>query len=375
MGEPETLPGPEPQADHTPPTNPANLTATAVGVGRIDLAWTASTDNISVAGYNVERCSGAGCSNFAQIGTPLANSYSDTGLTGHTSYSYRVRAKDTAGNLSLGYSNVVTLALPDQVAPAAPKSLSVVIGGVGVLNLSWIASTDDVGVANYSVERCTGPSCSDFVQIGTSTTASYSDTGLLDSTSYSYRVMAADAAGNHSPYSNVATGNVGDQLAPTAPSNLKATPVNVDQIDLAWNAASDNIGVINYHVERSSGTTGAPFDQVGTTGGGTHFSSTGLTTHRYRVRRRMPPVTSVPIPRSSQPTTPYRLRVRRAHRPLRGRTTSAPARRTGSLPCFARARAAPLQHAAGHLEYAAADLGAGALWHAATNDAIPDDVG
>ena len=93
--------------DTTPPTAPSNLTATAASASQINLAWTASTDNVGVTGYLVERCSGAGCSTFAQIGTPTSTSFSDTGLTASTSYSYRVRATDAAGNLS-AYSNIAT---------------------------------------------------------------------------------------------------------------------------------------------------------------------------------------------------------------------------------------------------------------------------
>src|SRR5207237_6793688 len=63
----------------------------------LNLSWTASTDNVSVTGYQVERCQGAGCSSFAQIGTPAGTTFSDTGLTAGTSYSYRVRATDAVG--------------------------------------------------------------------------------------------------------------------------------------------------------------------------------------------------------------------------------------------------------------------------------------
>ena len=83
------------------------MTATAASASQINLSWTASTDNVGVTGYLVERCSGAGCTNFAQIGTPTSTSFSDTGLTANTSYSYRVRATDAAGNLS-AYSNIAT---------------------------------------------------------------------------------------------------------------------------------------------------------------------------------------------------------------------------------------------------------------------------
>src|SRR5207244_1303537 len=92
--------GGPPPSDTTPPTAPSNLTATAVSGGQINLGWTASTDDVGVTGYPVERCQGAGCTSFAPIGTAGGPTYSDTGLGANTSYSYRVRATDAAGNLS-----------------------------------------------------------------------------------------------------------------------------------------------------------------------------------------------------------------------------------------------------------------------------------
>jgi len=85
--------------DTIPPNAPTNLMVTAVSDTQINLVWTASTDNVGVTGYMVERCQGAACSNFVQISTSTATTFSDTGLTGTTSYSYRVRATDAAGNL------------------------------------------------------------------------------------------------------------------------------------------------------------------------------------------------------------------------------------------------------------------------------------
>jgi chitodextrinase len=93
--------------DSSPPTNPGNLLALAAGVGGMSLTWNASTDNVGVTNYLIERCQGPGCSSFAQVGTSPTATFSDTGLLASTSYSYQVRATDAAGNLS-GYSNVST---------------------------------------------------------------------------------------------------------------------------------------------------------------------------------------------------------------------------------------------------------------------------
>jgi chitodextrinase len=196
-------------ADTTPPTAPSGLAATIVSSSQINLSWTASTDSVGVTGYLVERCSGASCSSFVQIGTPTTTTYSDTGLAASTSYSYRVRATDAAGNLS-SYSGVASgttsAGSGDTTPPTAPSSLTSSVVSATQINLTWTASTDNVGVTAYLLERCSGASCTTFAQIALPTTTSYSDSGLTASTSYSYRVRATDAAGNLGGYSNTTTG-------------------------------------------------------------------------------------------------------------------------------------------------------------------------
>jgi Fibronectin type III domain len=90
-----------------PPTPPSNLTATAVSSSQINLSWTASTSSVGIANYVLYRCQGAGCANFVYDASPTGTTYSDTGLTANTSYSYEVQAKDNNGNLS-GFSNIAS---------------------------------------------------------------------------------------------------------------------------------------------------------------------------------------------------------------------------------------------------------------------------
>ena len=81
--------------------------------GEIDLSWGGSTDDVGVTGYLLERCQGTGCSSFTEIATVAgtATTYEDTGVIAETSYSYRVRATDAAGNTS-AYSNITTATTP-----------------------------------------------------------------------------------------------------------------------------------------------------------------------------------------------------------------------------------------------------------------------
>jgi chitodextrinase len=197
--------------DGQAPTAPASASASAQSPTQIFLSWSASTDNVGVAGYKVERCLGAGCTSFGQIAAPLGTSLVDTGLTGSTTYGYRVRAYDAAGNHS-SYSpitSVTTETEPDTQAPTAPSNL-VPTPGTTTMSLSWAASTDNVGVTSYLIERCQGSGCTSFTQIGTSTTTSYLDTGLLAGVPYGYRVRAIDAAGNLSAYSGGGIGVMGE---------------------------------------------------------------------------------------------------------------------------------------------------------------------
>jgi hypothetical protein len=116
-----------PLPDTQAPTGPSNLAASPFSGTIINLSWTASTDNIGVTGYKVERCQGAGCSNFILVASPVSTTFSDSGLTVSTSYSYRVRAADAAGNLS-PYSNTAT-ALTQSTAPVS-VSISPRRGGI-----------------------------------------------------------------------------------------------------------------------------------------------------------------------------------------------------------------------------------------------------
>lgn len=129
-------------SDITPPSAPGNLIATATSTTQISLTWSASTDNVGVTGYRVERCQGAGCSNFVQIATPAGTSFGDSGLIPGTTYQYRVRAADAAGNLS-AYSTVANSATQADTTPPTVTAQSPIAGATGV-------STSTTATATFS---------------------------------------------------------------------------------------------------------------------------------------------------------------------------------------------------------------------------------
>jgi len=130
-----------------------------------------------------------------------------------------------------------------------------------------------VAVAGYNIYRNGAP-------VGTSAITSYSDTGLEASTTYSYTVSAYDAAGNVSGASSPvsATTEPPDTIPPSVPTALVAVAVSSTQINLSWNASTDNVTVMGYKLFRDGA-------QIATTSQLT-FSDNGLTastTYAYTV--------------------------------------------------------------------------------------------
>jgi chitodextrinase len=172
------------------PTAPT-LAASGTTQTTTNLSWSGATDNVAVTGYDVYR--GA-----TLLGSTASTTFAVTGLTASTTYSFTVRAKDAAGNISADSNSVsVTTLAPvvDTTAPTAP-TLSASGTTQTTTNLSWIGATDNVGVTGYDVLR-------NGVVIGSTTTATtFAVTGLTASTTYTFNVRAKDAAGNISANSN-----------------------------------------------------------------------------------------------------------------------------------------------------------------------------
>ena len=177
-------------SDTIAPSTPTNLTASGTTQTSTNLSWTASTDNVGVTGYNVYR-------GTTLLTTVTGTTYTATGLTASTAYTFTVRARDAAGNLSAASNtaNVTTLAnTTDTTAPSTP-TLSASGTTQTSTNLSWTVSTDNVGVTGYNIYRGT-------TLLTTVTGTTYTVTGLTASTAYSFTVRARDAAGNLSAVSN-----------------------------------------------------------------------------------------------------------------------------------------------------------------------------
>ncbi|MFC5703157.1 carbohydrate binding domain-containing protein [Cohnella faecalis] len=303
--------------DIVPPTVPAGLAYTSKTSTSVSLSWGASTDNFNVAGYTIYR-------DGAKVGTTTSTSYTATGLSSSTAYSFTVKAFDTEGLFSAassalsvttdsgntvtvyykqGYStpyihyrpaggswttvpgvampasevsgyNKITINIgtatqleacfnngsgtwdsnngnnyffpvgtstynagtivsgaPDSQAPTAPTNLTSTAKTDTTVSLSWTASTDNVGVTGYDIYQGT-------TKIGTSTTTSYTATGLSGNTAYSFTVKARDAAGNVSAASSALSVTTNPSVGNTVTIYYKrgfSTPyIHYRQANNAW---------------------------------------------------------------------------------------------------------------------------------------------
>lgn len=194
--------------DVEPPSSPSNLSANATSSTSIDLQWTASSDNVAVSGYNILR-------GGLVIGTSSTTSYTDASLNPNTNYQYVVQAYDEAGNVSANSNtaSATTWQQADTQPPSTPTNLTATAVSQNQINLSWNASTDNVGVAKYQVFRNNNS-----VAIAEPSTTTFGDASVVPGTTYSYTVRAVDAAGNVSAHSASASAST-----PSSSSNCPCT--------------------------------------------------------------------------------------------------------------------------------------------------------
>ena len=346
--------------DTQPPTAPGSLAAQAVGLTRVDLAWTAATDDTGVTAYEIYR------DGQLRATTGNVTSYSDTTVSPQTTYQYSVRALDAATNRSAASNtaNVTTPAPPtatltfapvadarvDEASPAASFGTSTtlqamggskkresylrfqlagVAGRVVSARLRLTATTDGTkdGPALYRAgatwteagltwsnrpSRDATP-VADLGAIALGATAEYDATALVtgngsinlglvssssDNVDFGSRELA-DAA--RRPLLVVTFETLGtDMQAPSAPSALTAQAPATDRVDLAWSAATDNVGVTGYEVLRD----GQLITTVGQVTGYSDVAVAPRTTYGYAVRAIDAAGNRSPVSNTATVTTP-----------------------------------------------------------------------
>ena len=247
------------------PAAPTNLAATPVDAQTIDLTW---VDNSAFEdGYEVQRCCQTGWIVVASL-PANATTYRDAGLVTNAQYYYLVRAKKDQGYSAFSNSASATVINGPPSAPTAyayPASSSVV-------TVYWY---DNSGVAEtFRVERSTDGGTS-WITIGPPAPGQWSldDDGRTPEQQVCYHVYAANRGGESGPSDAACT------TPPLGPTNLVATTVDYQSIDLAW---TDNSGVEDgYWVLRYDDWNGGYYIVAELPANTTTFSDTWLASETW----------------------------------------------------------------------------------------------
>ena len=232
-------------ADTEAPTAPTEVTATDITTTTAKVTWTASTDNVGVAGYNVYVNDSETPVNGETLVT--GTEYALENLTAGTEYKVTVKAVDAAGNVSEGaVYTFTTKNAADTEAPTAPGNVAVTDVTTTTAKVTWSEATDNVGVVGYNVYLNEAKVNETLI-----TTTEYDLTALTEETAYSVRVTAVDAAENESERSEAATfttPKTQDTEAPSVPAGVTASDVTQTGAKITWTASADNVGVAGYNV-------------------------------------------------------------------------------------------------------------------------------
>ncbi|MBC6997431.1 ThuA domain-containing protein [Cytophaga sp. FL35] len=174
--------------DEEPPTSPKNVSADEVTETTIGLSWEASTDNVAVTAYVIYQ-------NGVEIAEVSGTSFQATGLSSSAEYSFKVKAKDAAENISTASETLQVTTLEnvvvDNTPPSVPQNLTTIETTQTTISLRWGASTDDTAVTGYHVYQ-------NNQNIASVQSTAFDISSLVPATTYRYKVTAYDAEGNES---------------------------------------------------------------------------------------------------------------------------------------------------------------------------------
>ena len=240
------------------PSAPVVKIGNSASSGKPMLTWNAVSGATSYKVYRATSQNGT----YSLLGTVTATSYTNTGAKAGTTYYYKVKAVNSAGesaysNLVSGRATVTTLTMGHSSTSGKPQ-------------LTWKAVS---GAASYKVYRATSKNGA-YTVINTTKALTYTNVGAALGTTYYYKVEALNAAGKSMGFSAIVEGKVAPVLA-VGYSSVSGKP------QLTWKAVP---GATEYQVYRST-QQNSGYSKINTTTA-TSYVNTGAkagTTYYYRI--------------------------------------------------------------------------------------------
>ncbi|MGD0336882.1 MAG: Ig-like domain-containing protein [Candidatus Omnitrophota bacterium] len=262
-----------------PPATPQGLTATAISQSQVNLSWIVANDPDvgDTVSYNIYRNGSSVPLNASLL---MGTTYSDTGLSTGTTYSYQVGAVDNHGAASSKSSIVSATTLAQPNNPPIANNQSVTTAEDTAQSIILTASDQDGDTLTFAI--VTQPAHGALSGAGAGANLTYTpNTNYNGTDSFTFKANDGKADSNIATVSITVTA-VNDP--PATPQGLKATAINQGQINLTWSASTDpDVGdTVTYNIYRNSSTT--PLNATPITL--TSYSDTGLqsgTTYSYQV--------------------------------------------------------------------------------------------
>ncbi|MEX5684322.1 fibronectin type III domain-containing protein [Pseudomonas silesiensis] len=226
----------DPLPDTTAPSKPTHLRSLAVTGNSAFLEWAASSDNVAVTGYQIFR-------NNDPIATINNTRYTASGLTNATSYIFKVRALDAAGNFA--DSDPLTVKTLDTTAPSKPTDFRAYYVTHNSAILDWKAATDNVGVTRHKLFR--GDEWLADID-STDTYIRHWVMNLASGTTYVFKICAVDAAGNTGDFEYLTVHTAGSNMNP--PTNLQFHRLSNQVGTIQWEPPTESGGVTGYQLSR-----------------------------------------------------------------------------------------------------------------------------
>ena len=261
------------EGDIENPTAPTYLVVVSKSNVSVSMKWNASQDNVEVIAYDIY-------DGEALIGTSISTSYEAIGLQPKSAHSFKVKARDAKGNISID-SNILNVTtdeiavVVDKEVPTAPTNFSLVSKTSTTAVVTWNESTDNVGVKNYVIYN-------DGVKVGTTAERNFTIQKLTPNTTYNFTVRAIDEGANVSLDSNTITVTTDvDNEVPTVPTNFAVMSKTSTSITFTWDKSTDNAAVVSYDIFEGTQKVGNANDNI--------FTITGIvpsTTHSYTIKAK-----------------------------------------------------------------------------------------